>query len=436
MKIAVFETSSNQRWRHLLTSAFLFFSLTLNSFAASDENRVVAEIELEGNNKTKSKVIFNELTFREGDKITDDDIAVSRQNLINTELFSEVSIKEVLWHDGMSAKIIVEMREKISFIPLPIASRTSDGEVRLGIRYEEFNLAGKATYLKLRFYKKWENEMSTDLGFNMSAKLEGKNILHKQLKLYSEFKHERGIDKKYTGGVLTSEYGTHSDGYNIGTGWEFDSNLEAGLSFGISETAYHYRSGAMRPLRDNTLRSIGFFTSFTDLDNLGNYIYDGFKTSFSLSHADEDLGSDFNAYTFRASLSHFIPVSERKNIAYRISGGYLSGDDAEELLLNVGGSDSIRGYARGEFEGNKSLQLNSEYRFPITDVYWGGVVFADAGNAWPSGTPVDLDSLNWGAGIGLRLFIKKVVKGVGRLDVAYNMSEKTTKAYLGVHHTF
>jgi outer membrane translocation and assembly module TamA len=82
------------------------------------------------------------------------------------------------------------------------------------------------------------------------------------------------------------------------------------------------------------------------------------------------------------------------------------------------------------------MQINSEYRFPITDRYWGGAIFVDTGNAWEKGTTTSIDDLHWGAGLGLRLFIKRLVNGIGRLDVAYNFSDDEVEAYLGLGHTF
>jgi outer membrane protein insertion porin family len=147
------------------------------------------------------------------------------------------------------------------------------------------------------------------------------------------------------------------------------------------------------------------------------------------------MGSSNNSVTYTAGLSRYIPI-DGKNIAYRLIAAYGSGGGERGVLIGTGGSTSIRGYEKGEFEGNRMIQLNSEYRFPITDKYWGGVLFLDGGNAWKRGDSIDIGDINWSTGLGLRLFIKKLVKGVGRLDVAYNMERDEYKAYLGVHHTF
>ena len=437
MKIAAVATPVNRTGSYILLSAFLFLSLALDSFAATGENRVIAEIELDGNNKTKSEVILKELTFKKGYILTDDAVNESRQNLLNTELFSEVSIKEFPWHDGLSARVVIELTEKYSFLPLPILTRTSDGEVRLGLRYEEFNLAGRASYLKLRLYNKWEDEMSTDLGLNSSIVLEGRKIFHEQLNLYTGYNHEKGLDRTYTGGIVTSEYKIRSDGYSLGFGWEFTDKMEVGASFSTTKYKVNHMSGSLRTLNENTINSVTLFSTYNVVDLVGNYIYDGYETTLSLSHADERLGSDLNTDTFRFSFKNFIPLKENtRNFAYRFEGAYVLGPDAEEQTIDIGGGDSLRGYEKGEFQGNKLLQLNSEYRFPMTKVYWGGVLFVDAANAWPKGEKLDLDQLKWSSGFGLRLFIQKLVKGVFRVDFSYNFTDSKTKAYLGSHHSF
>lgn len=77
-----------------IVSTIIFFLLLATSVRS--QTYVIKKIEIQGNKRTKDKIIHRELTFSLGEKIKAEDkenhITRSRNNLINASLFNEVTI--------------------------------------------------------------------------------------------------------------------------------------------------------------------------------------------------------------------------------------------------------------------------------------------------------------------------------------------------------
>lgn len=108
-----------------------------------------------------------------------------------------------------------------------------------------------------------------------------------------------------------------------------------------------------------------------------------------------------------ADVEAFLMPHPRHTIALHV--GYAHGwrlDPAETLAL--GEDTGLRGYGLAQFRGRQRLILNAEDRIFFFEnvlklVDMGGVLFFDAGHAWPRRAPVRLGDLRKSVGIGLRL---------------------------------
>lgn len=409
--------------------------LAAPSQSRAEDKKLVKKINIVGNKRTKERVILKELTFGIGSKINYDDIRASRQNLLNLELFSEVVISESIPYPDGRIDIEVLVKEKWSILPLPVMSRTSDGEIRLGVKYEDFNLGGRNHYFVIKAYNKWANDFENELGGFYSGSIQARNFLKTSYTFFPEISRGKTLEETYSDGVLISQYENDIKEYKFNLSKELD-HTEVGIMYSSRKSRFKFLSGEPQLYNDTSVNSIGTFVIFDKTNNLGRYVYEGYKLSFSISNSNKNIGSDVEATTYSASFAHFLSFYGRKNLAYQISATYIAGNTAKDLLASIGGSTSLRGYETGQFKGDRAIQLNTEYRFPLTERYWGGVTFLDGGYAWPEGDSVNAGDIKWSIGLGLRLFIKQLVKGVGRLDVAYNLSQKTFKGYMGVHHIF
>jgi hypothetical protein len=96
-----------------------------------------------------------------------------------------------------------------------------------------------------------------------------------------------------------------------------------------------------------------------------------------------------------------------------------------DFQLTADGANGLRGYRLHAFTGNRRLLVNVEDRIRITRELFhlfeiGAAAFADAGYAWPEGSPLRLSDLRADAGIGLRIALPRAPSlGLFRLDLAY-----------------
>lgn len=413
----------------------IFFSSIPALCAAYEDKIIVHNIIILGDRRTKKKTILKELTFEKGDAIISKELENSRQQLMNTNLFSEVIIEEVGIELLGSIDVKITVKEKWSYLPLPIFSRSSDADTKAGFSYEDFNLWGQGHYLKLKWIKSWADDFDEYVGDDYSLQISTYEITSRKIIISSRIEKKATLEKTYADGKEISSYNLHSDLYNLELTRKLDHHYY-GISHSGSNDSYHYRSGLFQDYEDRHSRAMGIHGGYNTVDNLGFYTYRGFHLLLSASKRDRRIGSDGNSTTYNMDYTHFIHQGTRKNLAYRINVAFTTGDDHNEGSLSVGGSTSLRGYEKGEFKGDRKLQLNTEYRFPLSQNYWGGVLYIDGGYAWPKGDALCAKDLRWGAGFGLRLLIRQLVKGVGRFDFAYNFDRHETKGYMGVRHTF
>lgn len=413
---------------------FLFFTPQLCD--ASGIKRLVESIEIVGDKRSKKKAILSDLTFTRGDYIRDKDIEESRQNLMNRELYSSVLIEEIELEIEGTVKVRVELKEKWAYLPLPIFVRTSDGETRTGLSYEDFNFKGRAYYLKFKWLSKWADDYDKYIGEDYSIKFQARDFFRKDSTLSFRLSSGKSLEQTFIDGEEKSRYRESRDAYSMSMG-RILGDVNVGLSYSYSRHRYDHLVGDdSQPYLDRSISSVGVSLGLDTVNNLGSYIYEGYSLYLNVGESNKAIGSDINATTYSLDLKQFVHLGGRKNLAYRIKGAFITGETAEGLQLSVGGSSSLRGYEKGEYEGDRMLRLNSEYRFPLTTNYWGGVIFLDGAYAWPEGDAMIAEDMKWGAGLGLRLFIKKLVKGVGRIDYAYNMSRHESMIYVGMRHTF
>jgi hypothetical protein len=139
----------------------------------------------------------------------------------------------------------------------------------------------------------------------------------------------------------------------------------------------------------------------------------------------------FNASFFDARV--YIPTRPRELLALQAYGSNVKGDAPFNNLSLLGGENLMRGYYLGRYRDKTLAATQVEYRFlPL----WfskriGAAAFASAGTVAPSLSEIQLRTLKWSAGAGVRyLFFKK--KDVYlRGDIAFTPEGQGYYIFLG-----
>jgi outer membrane protein insertion porin family len=121
---------------------------------------------------------------------------------------------------------------------------------------------------------------------------------------------------------------------------------------------------------------------------------------------------DFNKYTLEGRAYY----PQGKNVmAFRAAVGYATGKMPVSQRFALGGDSYLRGYKDDRFYGYKMLSATGEYRMPIAKNFQG-VAFIDAGYVWDKGASINLNDVEYGYGVGLRI---NSPLGPIRLDYAH-----------------
>ena len=128
-----------------------------------------------------------------------------------------------------------------------------------------------------------------------------------------------------------------------------------------------------------------------------------------------DYTHDLNAARFRygryvLELRQYLPVGFFPNSRRLALRGRL--EQTEPLFggtavpfyqrPGLGGQNLVRGFRSNRFQGDGSLVLNAEYRYPIWST-WDALVFVDSGQVFPELSDVAVDRFHWSYGGGIHM---------------------------------
>ncbi len=142
--------------------------------------------------------------------------------------------------------------------------------------------------------------------------------------------------------------------------------------------------------------------------------------------------SETRMMRWSAAAQWYTPILGRRAVlAARIVASAATGDSLPvQLLVPVGGNQTLRGSPQNRYLDRASGVANVEIRFPLI---WrlGAVLGADAGKVWSRLSQWDLTRWSWNGVAGLRLYMDMFLV---RLDVG--MGKETTGFYLNFGQLF
>ncbi|MBE3127115.1 MAG: BamA/TamA family outer membrane protein [Candidatus Atribacteria bacterium] len=399
------------------------------------------KIVIEGNDKTKEKVITREINIEPGDLFNFEKVKKSLQKIYNLGYFDDVSMKLNPGTEEDSVVLVLTVIEKNTG-KFGIGAGYNSEEGLMGFTsYEESNLfgggqkveakveIGSRTTYQLSFLEPWLAGTPTSFGFD----------------LYDTISNTQ--DKE--GEVILSEYDEERLGGRLILGRKLSDSVKIGLELKSERVTYDLISGTLpedtnEGLTNSFVPSISYDTRDNVLEPTSGWYH-----SFSLEKAGGFLGGDYDFTKYNLNLRAYIStqfigdvvgISSVKKItdnlskgvlALRAMGGIANTDLPSFAEYQVGGMNTVRGYDLGEFSGDKSLVFNVEYRFPLAENFQA-VLFADWGQAWDIGQSINLEDLKFGRGIGVRF---DTPIGPIRLDYGIN-EEGVGKTYFSIGHMF
>jgi outer membrane protein insertion porin family len=358
------------------------------------------KIVIQGNTKTRDKVIRRELEVFEKELYSGTGMKESMKNLNRVDFFEDVNVKTLNGSAEDQMILQLEVKEKPT------------GTFSIGGGYSGID----------KLY--------------VMAAVQERNFLGRGQDL--QFKVQTGsVSRQYT--------------LSFTEPWLFDIPLSAGVDLYQWNREYddydrEAQGGALRfgyPIFDLTRGYVTYNYDDSYIDNIDqdavDYISEGSYTesSVSVSMAYDSRNKVFNpteGASHRATLQYagiggnvgFTKLTAESGLYFPLfwsTVGFLHGESGyvwENKYLPdydrfyLGGINSLRGFdwrdvspedANGyKYGGDRYVQFNVEYLFPIIkDAGFMGLLFYDTGNAWDGGA-IDLGDLRETAGYGIRWY--------------------------------
>ena len=384
----------------------------------------VGKVLIEGNEKTHDDVIRRELTVKPGEILLRSELERSLRRVLMLRFFDEVNADLRPGNPGDHVDVAVRVTERrTGMVQLGVSYSGATGLAGV-VEVSDINFRGRGQTLELsinhgeldRRYRFSFTEpyldprrtsITVSLGYQKTqqtlADPSGNNVKYWDIRYGGELTLGRPLSE-YTRGFITFTNNTWAP--EAENGGPVPQDLKGSVPSGI--------------LRSVTLAAV------TDTSDHPFNPTRGDRLRLSAQFAG--LGGDFHFTKYETSVSHYIPVRWPRNthvLAGRLSVGRIvpqgpQGTVPDQERFRVGGSESLRGYAVGQFVGDTMLVASLEYRFPMVRPLWG-VLFVDAGNAWGDGKPVDLREAKFDAGFGVRIDVPPL--GMIRLD--YGMTPES-----------
>jgi outer membrane protein assembly complex protein YaeT len=386
---------------------------------------VFGPISIEGDVSVKEDVVRRELAFQEGDLYQLSRISETQRRVYGLELFQFANVAPRLPEDrSPQVPIVVTVAEGKHRRLQLAAGYGSEEKARGRINWRHVNFGGGA-----RIGEVEAKASSLEQGLRGS--------------FVEPFLFQRGLSLRLSGSTWWANepvYEYRSSGGRIGLSKDFSrasTISERGVRNTVSATLIQeYEDYTIAPavladqafrdelialgLDPETGRGSGTVTALAldferstaaqPLDPRQGYVVSG-----HVEKAGQWLRGTFDYTELSGEVRGYVPLGSRIVWASRVESGTLAGPNAALVPFHkryfVGGSTSIRGWGRYQVSpltpdgqpigGRTMMEVSTEARFGIRGKL-GGVLFVDGGNVWRGPWEVQLNTLRWAAGPGIR----------------------------------
>ncbi|MGE0267998.1 MAG: outer membrane protein assembly factor BamA [Candidatus Omnitrophota bacterium] len=400
----------------------------------------IERVRIEGNTRTKDKVIRRELKMFPGDRFDGEQLRKSKERLNQLGYFEDVSF-DIEDTDAKDRKdLVVQVKEAktgtfsfgggfstvdkiVGFVE--VEQRNFDamnwptftgGGQHLEVRAETGS--SRSNY-RLSFTEPWMFGYPVSGGFDLFR---------------SERDREKdtgyAYDEKRTGGILRLGK-RFSDIYSGNVSYKLEQVEIENFASGVS-------ADLMAEAGDNLVSTLGF--GFTR-DTRNSFVNPskGWISSHDVDFAGSWLGGDKDFIRYQVSNSIFFPLKWNSVLEFRLKGGIVDAiADSEKVPIFerffAGGARSIRGYDERDVGpldpitldpiGGEAMAVgNIEYTIPLIQ-YIKLAAFFDIGNVWSDIGDFGTGSFKSGTGLGLRV---KTPIGPINLDYGYPLDDVPTE---------
>lgn len=401
----------------------------------------VGNIIIQGNKKTKTRVIAREIKLKKGDPFNATILRHSLNKLQSRGFFEDVSVGFEPGEDPeIETDIILTVSEqKTGRVGFSISHGSSSGWSG-GLSYTDSNWKGLGHRGEIGF-ETGDNEQYW--ATYTEPYMDADNYSWK-VGLYRRKWEDRYYYKQ---SVKQFEYNEDRKGFYLGAGKKFrhDERLSWYVTLDWSDTDYsnvRMLPGGVYDVKTGKIFSVNGALTLNNTDEYLSYPK-GNVWDLNVEHGIEALGGEYSFTKYWLQARYYVPLTGIADflgsqlgtednpaiLAARMRIGFSSGELPTVAQYSLGGSSTLRGYDGGRFEGDSMFLANIEARIPVEKAF-SFVLFYDTGNAWRSQS-IDFSDLYDSWGVGVRI---KTPLGNFRFDHATGKDE--SRSHFGFGEMF
>ena len=418
----------------ILLSGLVLSGLFLGTVSANEQlfGNPIAEIRVQGNRKTRTDIVIIWSDLKTGQILSRDILNLARQNILDKELFKQVSVEAESEDGRVIVNIILE--EKYFTLLLPTLGRNADGDVKVGLRLTVHNLNGANQTLSAVVEKADLSTGETGRRYRVSYELP---------QYTNPYEYHFSVGQSTTN---TEDAGffnvVYEDFFAVSIERDWDTSFTSQpLTLAISAIYQDINLREPYPPALNELEA-GHFNRLglrLEYDAVHHEKYRRFGRYYSLTYQQglESLGSDYRSNITELDARHYYRINSLDNFNSRVFAGYAHDAPFDQPYYDIGSADTIRGLERESFSGDVLVFTNLEYikgfgKYPS----FRTSLFVDIGNVYNDLDDVDLSSLRTSVGLGVRWKIVSFVKTDLFIELAYDTETGESKAYGGTSFNF
>jgi len=317
----------------------------------------ISRLRVEGNTTTRTGVITREARLTEGELFRGDQLTKVKQRLERMQLFSNVSLPELIVDADGSVGILVKVAEGnpnrfdgiIGYVPSGGSNAGGHFSGLLDVQFR--NILGTGRKLAARWYR--ETESSQEIGLRYREPW----VASLPLNAEAGFS-QRKQDSAYV-----------RNGYNVVAELMATDELDLGVVFS-SEQVLPTEGYGFRVASESRMTSIGLSVSY-DSRNDPTTPTSGLKYRTEYHTGVKEIQRSFQKLASERTSSQrlafdfeyvFSPFQAQVVAASLYARDFRSGAIELSDLFRLGGSNTLRGYREGQFLGSRLAWSNLEYR--------------------------------------------------------------------------
>ncbi len=380
----------------------------------------LAQVRLEGLEKTRPFVVQREVTMKPGDLLRHSDLLKTQTAVFSTGLFRSVIVRAAMdSSDAVARDVTILVRERDAGALDLGAGYGSSERLRVVASVAQTNWRGRglkfgATGRLSRLLRTTEGVFTVPFVLGVRVALDGRIF----------YKWERNPQAAFR---------TRSRGFETTFSYQASNHWVADVAYSLQRVRFQRDEALYEPGRTTSSLGLGLRRDSRDnpLDSrAGNYIRTRLETAGGpLRGASNYNRATVELMSFRSIFGAILGIHTQMS-AIDASGDLTRVAEYEQFYL--GGDRSVRGYGRGEIGADRvgEIAFNGQFEVRLPVLTHGIVLFTDAGQVWRNSGQITVDDLRLATGGGLR-YVSRF--GLVRFDLAVAHEEGSIGERLGVY---